>query len=39
MLTIANQGGEGVKKREKHANVIRERPQNLMFQSTEKKLS
>ena len=26
MLTIANQGGEGVKKHEKHANVICERP-------------
>ena len=26
MLTIANKGGEGVKKPEKHANVICERP-------------
>ena len=26
MLTIANQGGEGVKNYEKHANVICERP-------------
>ena len=25
MLTIANEGGEGVKKHEKHANVICER--------------
>ena len=28
MLTIANQGREGVKKHEKHANVICERPPN-----------
>ena len=26
MLTIANQGEDGVKKHEKHANVICERP-------------